>query len=243
VRLRACADATWRPASAAPEVEAVVFRPDRTAWLPSSNCLLVADVHLGKAARYRRLGVPVPEGSTQDSLARLSVALQQTRAVKLVVLGDLLHGPGCVTPPVQAAWQAFRSRHADLVIELVRGNHDRRAGDPPAEWGVQGVDEGQAGAWRLLHEPPDECGDGRVMRAKRVPCIRLQPWLAGHVHPAVILQGRAGDRVRLPCFLARNAGALLPAFGAFTGGHAVALRSGEQAWALGPHGLLEATPV
>ena len=38
--------------------------PERAVWWPAAGLLLVADVHLGKAATFRRLGQPVPAGTT-----------------------------------------------------------------------------------------------------------------------------------------------------------------------------------
>jgi metallophosphoesterase superfamily enzyme len=43
--------------------------------------------------------------------------------------------------------------------------------------------------------------------------------LAGHIHPAAVLGGRARDRLRLPCFHLGPQVGVLPAFGAFTGMH------------------------
>ena len=36
----------------------------RAAYLVDERCLLVADAHIGKAVSFRRLGVPVPSGTT-----------------------------------------------------------------------------------------------------------------------------------------------------------------------------------
>jgi metallophosphoesterase superfamily enzyme len=45
--------------------------------------------------------------------------------------------------------------------------------------------------------------------------------LAGHLHPGVVLGGRAHDRLRLPCFHFGPRSGVLPAFGEFTGMHVV----------------------
>ena len=45
--------------------------------------------------------------------------------------------------------------------------------------------------------------------------------LAGHLHPCVVLGGRAHQRLRLPCFHFGAQVGVLPAFGAFTGMHAL----------------------
>ena len=54
-----------------PDAE-IVLLPGRAAVLPASATLLVADLHLGKAATFRKAGIPVPEGSAQRDLARLA---------------------------------------------------------------------------------------------------------------------------------------------------------------------------
>ena len=79
----------------------LVLHPSGAIWLPDEAALLVADLHFGKAASFRRLGVPVPEASTGgtldqlrallDDLHRLPPELQSAQPVRLVVLGDLLH--------------------------------------------------------------------------------------------------------------------------------------------------------
>jgi uncharacterized protein len=207
--------------------ETLTLRADRSVLIESRSVLLVADVHLGKAASFRRLGIPVPEASTGDTLDRLSTAVARTGACRLVVLGDLLHGPGCLTPPVDEAWRRFAADHPALDVMLVRGNHDHRAGDPPAHWRVSVVAPGAVlGGLLLCHEPPIGVGANRS-------------WLAGHVHPAMVLRGRVGDRVRLPCFHLRPDGLVLPAFGAFTGSHCVESRPGDRLIAVTPDGLWE----
>ena len=104
----------------------------------------------------------------------------------------------------------------DLV--LVRGNHDDRAGDPPGALGVRAVDEPwQLGPLALCHHP------------QTVPGAYV---LAGHVHPGVVLAGRARQRLRLPCFHFGATVGVLPAFGAFTGLHAIRSAPGERVYAV-----------
>ena len=47
---------------------------DRAMYWAATRTLIVADVHVGKAATFRALGVPVPGGITAKDLARLSDA-------------------------------------------------------------------------------------------------------------------------------------------------------------------------
>ena len=115
--------------------------PQKAVHLPEHKALLVADVHLGKAQAFRRLGVPVPGGTTQDNLQTLDVLLGGTGARQVIFLGDFLHAPQSSSPALLHAVHAWRQRHATVSMVLVRGNHDLRAGDPPATLEMDIVDE------------------------------------------------------------------------------------------------------
>ena len=193
----------------------------RAAYLSAQHTLLVADAHIGKAHSFRRLGVPVPTGTTADSLERLDRLLAVTGARRIVFLGDLLHAARGRHPAALAAVAAWRSQHAELELLLVRGNHDHHAGDPPQDWRVSCVDEpfqlpGLPGL-ALSHHP--QAVSGAYV-------------LAGHVHPAVVLGGRAHQRLRLACFHFGAQVGLLPAFGAFTGSHVPPRAAGDRVFAI-----------
>ena len=179
--------------------------PGRAAYLPDADSLLVADAHIGKAVSFRTLGVPVPAGTTDETLRRLGSLLQATGAQHVVFLGDLLHSARARAADTVAAVARWRAGHPLLRLTLVRGNHDSHAGDPPADWGVQCVDEPFMLAGLALCHHPDASADAYV--------------LAGHVHPAAVIGGRGRERLRLPCFHFGTAVGVLPAFGEFTGMH------------------------
>lgn len=203
--------------------EALHLLPAHAIWWPAGETLFIADLHLGKAASYRALGQPVPGGTTRDNLARLDALIAQHRPQRLVCLGDFLHAASGRTPAVLQALSDWRARHRGVAMTLVRGNHDDRAGDPPPEAGIEVMDEPWLlGPFACCHHPrPD--GD-------RHPTHFI---LAGHLHPAVHLSGRARDALRLPCFVSEPGQAVLPAFGAFTGGHALAAASERRFYAVG----------
>ncbi len=204
--------------------------PQRAAFLPAHGLLLVADAHIGKAVSFRRLGVPVPGGTTGETLARLDAALATTGARGIVFLGDLLHaarGRAATTLDAVARW---RTSHPRLELTLVRGNHDSRAGDPPPNWGVACVD-GPLRLQRLaLAHHPDTLPGAYV--------------LAGHLHPAAVVGGRARDRLRLPCFHFGPAVGVLPAFGAFTGMHVLRHGPGDRVFVVADDSVraLNSTP-
>lgn len=180
--------------------------------------LMLADVHLGKAQSFRRLGVPVPGGSGAETLRRLSGLVEALDLREVVCLGDLLHSRHAHEAAPAALLRDWRARHTDLTVTLVRGNHDDRAGDPPADLGFRSVDEPwRLGPFALCHHP------------QPVPGAYA---LAGHLHPCVSLGGRAHDRLRLPCFQFGAEVGVLPAFGAFTGMHPVRRQPGDRLYVI-----------
>ena len=200
--------------------EDAVLHPSGALFLPAHSTLLAADAHFGKAVSFRRLGVPVPRGTTSETVARLDAALADTGARQLVFLGDFLHSARSHSPGTLAVLQAWRERQPALGVTLVRGNHDDRAGDPPASLGFTVVDEPlRLGPFALCHHP-------RPLDSAYV--------LAGHWHPCVAVSGRAFEHLRLPCFwlgdesVPARAVGILPAFGSFTGMHRIAPRAGDR---------------
>src|SRR5690606_28695628 len=102
--------------------------------------LLVADAHWGKAASFRAAGVLVPGGTTAEGIARLDRALDRTGARRIVFLGDYLHSRSGRAPGTLERLVAWHRSRPDVEQVLVRGNHDRGAGDPPPGTGVHAVD-------------------------------------------------------------------------------------------------------
>lgn len=193
----------------------VVCLAQRMLFWPSERTLFVADVHLGKAASFRAAGVPLPSGHSNHDLERISALLQAHRAARLVILGDLVHNRNSYTDALDRNFRAFRMHHSDVEMILVRGNHDRHAGDAPPEWALNIVAEPYAlGPFACCHEPGKASGAGIE--------------LAGHLHPALRLQ-TARDGVTLSCFWRHATGIVLPAFGSLTGNFTVQLRRGESA--------------
>lgn len=176
----------------------------RAIWWPSQRTLLVADMHLGKPASYRAQGAPVPEAITIHDLQRLDALVQQFDAQRIVFLGDLAHDPAAWRAHPLQAFAQWRRTHAALDLVLVRGNHDRRASDPPADLTITCVEPGwKLGAIELHHEPDT---------------VSASPALCGHVHPGIRLVGSRGRRgMRAACFWFTENRGMLPAFGSFTG--------------------------
>lgn len=203
--------------------ETIELLPDPALWWPAAGVLFVADLHLGKAAAYRALGQPVPGGTTQENLARLDRAIDRHGPRQIVFLGDFLHAASARTASLLAAVQAWRERHPALACMLVRGNHDSRAGDPPAALRFEVVDEPHLiGPFAACHHPQRHA---------------THAVLAGHLHPACRLHGRGRDSLRMPCFVREGGQLILPAFGEFTGGWLVEPTPARRFYAVGGNGV------
>lgn len=180
---------------------------DKALYWPQYKALLIADAHFGKAAAYRALGQPVPQGTTSRNLQRLNTLLNQYPVEQIIFLGDFLHAPESHAPSTLAALRNWRQQYAGLQCILIRGNHDLRAGDPPADLNFIVVTEPYLmGDFALQHIP------------KPHPTHHV---IAGHVHPVFRLMGKGRQSMKLPCFYHNAEMTLMPSFGEFTGGFMV----------------------
>ncbi|KGS12196.1 DEAD/DEAH box helicase, partial [Pseudomonas coronafaciens] len=98
---------------------------DKAIYYPAERTLLIADAHFGKAAAYRKLGQPVPHGTTQTNLRRLDTLLNTYACDQLIFLGDFLHAPESHAAGTLAALEQWRAERSTLKITLIRGNHDK----------------------------------------------------------------------------------------------------------------------
>lgn len=204
--------------------ESLLLFAERAAWWARERTLLVADPHFGKAATFRSLGVPVPRGTTADALARLDAILHQVEVHRVLFLGDFLHarrGRSATTLGAVAQW---RDTHRDIAMTIVRGNHDREAGDVPGV-GIDTVDA-------PLVEPP--------FVFTHVPALEENGYvIAGHLHPGADLVGVARQHVRLPCFWFGTRTAVLPAFGDFTGLWPATPATGDRVFVIAGNEIVE----
>ena len=183
--------------------ETLTLLPERAAFWHSASTLLVADPHWGKAATFRASGIPVPAGTTREAIERLNRLVVQSSATRVVFLGDLLHAREGRSNEMFSALAGWRELNTSVDVLLVRGNHDKRAGDPPDHIGVRCVDAPFAAPPFLFAHHPATSPDGYV--------------IAGHVHPGIRIYGSGRERARLPCFVVGQERMILPAFGDFTG--------------------------
>lgn len=208
--------------------------PGRAALLHASATLLVSDLHLGKAATFRRAGIPVPEGSAQHDLVRLETLVLRHAVRRLLVLGDLFHARSGCTERVRDEFATMRARIPATEVVLVQGNHDRPLGPLPLSLGIDAVlpslDEPP---FRFVHEP------ATVVTA----ADRASFTVGGHLHPTISIRSPSGDRISDRCFVAEDSVLVLPAFGSFTGGHRITPTDRMRLWIARDEGVVDVTRI
>lgn len=199
------------------------LHPWRAAYWQEARALLLADLHLGKAAHFRQAGIAASAGAEAANQERLMGLLLEYQPQRVLMLGDLFHSH------YNHAWEEFAdlvARFPNVSFELAPGNHDILA---PEHYAAAGVWvrplRWTEGPFLLTHHPSADGQDGYN--------------LAGHVHPAARLRGLGRQQLRLPCFYFGVAGGILPAFGHFTGLADVPIQPGDRVYVVAGNEVLE----
>ena len=183
--------------------------PEKAAYIPEAEALLVSDVHLGKSETFQHFGIPVPNQVNNATLERLQRACDRTQARQLFILGDLFHAQAGMVDTVIDSWLQLLNE-TQLEAHLILGNHDRGLLDDLSQLSLTCYTQPiRLKTWVLSHEPLPMTEGINV---------------CGHIHPCVRLSG-GGDRLRLPCFYwePQLQRLTLPSFGDFTGGYDFAI--------------------
>lgn len=182
--------------------EQVRLLPERALYWPSQKTLIVADLHWGKSAHFRKHGIAVPAGAQQQDEEKLSKLIRQLDAERLIIAGDLFHSKHNNEVAQFAHW---RGLHSALHIDFVIGNHDKLPAEMYSDWQLTVHNEGMhAGPFYIAHDAPEICEQF---------CIH------GHVHPAIRISRKGHNAIRLCCFCEDEERMILPAFGQFTGNY------------------------
>lgn len=184
------------------------LHPSGAIYWREKKTLMLADVHLGKVAHFRKNGIAVPrkvEGVFYEKMILLSSAFEITR---ILFLGDLFHSYQNSEWHLFCAW--VKKQNSKLV--LIEGNHDVIPASEFKQLGISVVSDLREDLFYFSHYPNDTEKDF-------VFC--------GHIHPGVKLKG-AGQQLKVPCFYHGPDQLILPAFGAFTGLHILTPKEGDR---------------
>ena len=175
--------------------------PEKAVWIDSMGVLLIADLHFGKASHFRKSGIPIPEKVHDQDYIQLNNLISIYSPKQVYFLGDLFHSSW------NEEWETllnFLRLFPTSSFHLVVGNHDilpsEKYLDPRLKIHPNPIILGSL----LLSHEPTQPPEGLLT-------------ICGHIHPGILLQGRAKQRVRIPCFHYSRNVLILPSFGNFTG--------------------------
>ncbi len=174
----------------------------RAVYWEAENALIVADLHVGKSAHFRKAGIAVPANIVQEDLYRLQRLITQYQPCRIIVVGDMFHSTA--NNEVQY-FKLWRQQFPHITFDLVTGNHDIM---DPAVYDSLHI---------RLHDFLEVQDIYFVHDAEDKPAVLSSYVLSGHIHPGVRMVGYGRQSLRLPCFYFGAEVAVLPAFSEFTG--------------------------
>lgn len=186
-------------------------------WIKELEILLIADLHFGKAAHFRKSGIPIPEPIHEADFFTLANLHQQIQPKRTYFLGDLFHS---VWNEQWEILNSFLQTFPETQFHLVKGNHDILH---PSVYKQSVLEIHQEPFmleyFALSHEPLEIPLDGKLN-------------ICGHLHPGVLLRGKARQSVRIPCFFWSGSTLILPSFGNFTGLALVEPKESDLIWGI-----------
>jgi uncharacterized protein len=181
------------------DVAGVAFVADLSGALfwEEESLLVVSDLHLEKGSSFASRGVLLPPYDTVATLGRLASVIARHDPRTVIALGDSFHDRDAherLSTPDREAISGLQARRDWIWIS---GNHDPAL---PSDLGGIVASEVAIGGIAFRHEPTGASGE-----------------IAGHLHPKarVATRGRSMER---RCFASDGQRAVMPAFGAYTGG-------------------------
>ena len=161
------------------------------------SLLVVSDLHLEKGSSFAARGVLLPPYDTVATLARLAVVIGRHDPRMVIALGDSFHDRDAHQRLSQADRYAIAAMQARRDWIWISGNHDPAL---PSDLGGVVASEVAIGPIAFRHEPTGAVGE-----------------IAGHLHPKARVPTR-GRTMERRCFACDGERAVMPAFGAYTGG-------------------------
>ena len=204
--------------------EELILAKERALYLPQQQLLAISDLHLGKAAHFRKAGLPIPSTVAQNDLARLALLIDSFNPKTLLINGDMFHSE--LNTDIDDFYN-WKQQYPELKFVLVKGNHDKLNLKQYQDLGI------------IVHEP-HYCTDNFCFIHDSVLCTEKERYpISGHVHPGISIVGKAKQRLSFPCFYFGQQYAIMPAFSTFTGLYMLKPKPEEKVFAITPNKVVE----
>jgi len=191
--------------------------------------LLIADLHFGKAAHFRKSGIPISEKVHDQDYQKLTSLVSKYSPKEVYFLGDLFHSSW------NEEWEKllnFLGFFPTTSFHLVVGNHDILPSEKYQDSRLK------------VHKHTIVLGSLLLSHEPTLPPAGFLT-ICGHIHPGILLKGRAKQRVRIPCFHYSDNVLVLPSFGNFTGLSLIKGEKNDFIWGISEDRLIPilSTPV
>lgn len=171
----------------------------RALYWENEHAIILSDLHLGKAAHFRKHGIALPSSISEKDLNRLKQLIIHYQTEKVIIVGDLIHA-GNNKEVIE--FQQLTSAFPNVSFILIKGNHDKQSDIFLHELGIKSIFQNMVlNELYFVHQPAD----------------LKQYTISGHIHPGIKIKLGNKQRLPLPCFVVNNQQLILPAFSEFSG--------------------------
>jgi DNA ligase-associated metallophosphoesterase len=199
--------------------------PQKALFWQEQNTLLISDLHIGKILHFRKAGIAIPPQAVMENFARLDQLMKAHEVKKIIFIGDLFHSD------VNNEWDQFcewRKNYKDIEMKIVLGNHDKLPDSFCDDFNIEvHKKDMNVGPFTFSHYPAKEFKSDE------------EYVFSGHIHPVIVLSGKASQHIKLPCFYFGKQQAILPSFGYFTGGYRIEPVKGDRVVGIAEGKLVE----
>jgi uncharacterized protein len=180
--------------------------PDRSVFWEEEKSLIFSDLHFGKTGHFRKSGIAVPQSVYKEDLQRLISQIQYFQPRQLIIAGDLFHSHENKELDLFKKW---RDDFPDLIIHLIKGNHDILLDKWYVDAGIQITKERLVtNSFHFIHD---------IAHISNHETVATDYFFSGHIHPGIRVNGHGRQSLCFPCFYFGEQYAVLPAFSRFTG--------------------------
>ncbi len=176
-----------------------ILLPQKAIFWLEQKALILGDLHFGKATHFRKNGIAIHNEVAAIDFQILENLLQETNPDTVYFIGDLFHSE--LNSELELL-QTITSKYNTIKFVLLKGNHDIIGNLVFEKAGIIVLDQIKIDKILLSHEP---------MESAELFNIH------GHIHPGIILKGKAKQSLKFPCFYFTKNYVILPAFSSFSG--------------------------
>ncbi len=194
-----------------------ILSPTRTLFWKEKRWLIISDAHFAKESHFRKNGIAVPSGILQTDLKKIDFLINEFKPSEIIFLGDMFHSEENEGLHEFLQW---RKKLKSVSIQLVIGNHDILNREWYVFAGIK-TSESYLQSENLIFSHEQIIVDDENLYN-----------FSGHIHPCIVMHGKAKQSLRLPCFWFGERGGILPAFGTFTGARRIRPDKNDKIYAI-----------